>query len=197
MRGTGPPAATNTITRAELVALLQFLDDTVDSTRWNKVATDSLAGMYLIQKAIMHPHSLTDHPHQELLSAIRARLRARYHPVHIYKVKSHSGIIGNEMADIGAVLAGASNCDHVTVGLEGDRQGYWPVATATQTNRDGRTTSTRIVPGSLTTDVKKICHGKLKLGYADTKGTYFTAWHRILPKLDRAISNAFLTARKP
>jgi len=99
--GKGP---TNTINRAELSALhlaltlpqIAKLDE--DMT----IYTDSLCSIMLIRKMIYSPSLLTESKHLEILQAIvsaitlRALAGAR---TSILKVKSHSGVAGNEHAD--------------------------------------------------------------------------------------------------
>lgn len=110
--------ATNTITRAELSAIRQALIYSTGQPEGDTGAlppeavprvhlfTDSLASMHLIQKMLRKPYLLRESKHLAILTCIRTLLLARaqhgYH-THIYKVKSHSGVRGNDEADKGAV----------------------------------------------------------------------------------------------
>ena len=47
----------------------------------------------------MQPRTIKLHKHVELLKQIRARIQAAQSKVYLYKVKAHSGVVGNEGAD--------------------------------------------------------------------------------------------------
>eukprot|EP00983_Pelagomonas_calceolata_P009806 317667-Pelagomonas_calceolata.AAC.1 len=85
--GRGP---TNTINRAEpagfLVALQKGPTD---------IASDSASCLFQISKQILNPMRMRDHLHAELIQATSILLEHSPQPVNFYKVKSHSGIIGN------------------------------------------------------------------------------------------------------
>eukprot|EP00775_Hariotina_reticulata_P002296 gene2296-biopygen3834 len=67
------------------------------------IATDSLASMYQIWKWITRPQDLREHRHASILHDICRIVEASPVPIHIWKVKSHIGIVGNEKADRAAV----------------------------------------------------------------------------------------------
>eukprot|EP00775_Hariotina_reticulata_P006532 gene6532-biopygen8330 len=67
------------------------------------IATDSLASMYQIWKWITRPQDLREHRHASILHDICRIAEASPVPIHIWKVKSHIGIVGNEKADRAAV----------------------------------------------------------------------------------------------
>ena len=86
-RGLG---ATNTINRAELVAICYSLGlpgaDRV-------IATDGLASMYMIHNEVHHPSNNIHSPHKALLERIASLLTARAEAgyfTHIIKVKVHT-----------------------------------------------------------------------------------------------------------
>ena len=110
--------ATNTITRAELVAILQALQEV--NGQPCVIATDSKASMHMIQNQLFNPSKLRNSPHSRLLSAIgnvlRDRARAKVHTT-IVKVKSHIGVHGNEMADKLANAARESADVTISVGI--------------------------------------------------------------------------------
>ena len=92
--------ATNTITRAELVAISCALDVAMGEDC--VIATDSKASMHMIQNQLLNPARHRQHAHRELLADIARRLLARAaagHSTHIVKVKAHTGVHGNEQAD--------------------------------------------------------------------------------------------------
>jgi ribonuclease HI len=113
-------AEVNTINRAELAAIKVALEvapelllpadrlatpspttNSEDSAARStlNIATDSLTSMYQIWKWITRPLDLQEHRHKSILQAIGRTIEASAVPVHIWKVKSHIGIVGNETAD--------------------------------------------------------------------------------------------------
>ena len=93
---------TNTIMRAELAAIYAVLLHPSNATRECTIATDSKAYMQAIHKQIHCPMGNQTNTHVVLLKAITVILLERAQhglSTTIIKVKSHIGIIGNEMAD--------------------------------------------------------------------------------------------------
>ena len=90
----------NTITRAELCAILvavQVGDQPIET-----IATDSLASIHIISKHLDNPISHRYYKHRELLDEIVTALLDRAqngHQTNFVKVKSHTGIVGNDHAD--------------------------------------------------------------------------------------------------
>ena len=128
--GTGGPGVTNTITRAELIALLHALNRTRDADE--TIATDSLTSMHLIKGHLTDPQRYTFHKHRHLLEEITGRLvqrsRKGLHTT-MLKVKSHIGIAGNEAADeLANRAAAASHTPHtITGGTHPYQHLYWPM----------------------------------------------------------------------
>ena len=97
--GVGP---TNTIMRAELIAVYAVLHHASTSSAKCTIATDSKAAMHAIYKQIHNPRGNQYNTHRELLRAIALALLHRAQTglsTDIIKVKSHIGIEGNEAAD--------------------------------------------------------------------------------------------------
>jgi ribonuclease HI len=67
------------------------------------IATDSLTSMYQVKKTINRPQDVREHRHLQLLKHIVKTITNSTCTVHIWKVKSHVGVVGNEMADATAV----------------------------------------------------------------------------------------------
>ena len=107
----GGKRETRTIMRAELAAIyasLLHLLQRRPPLKATSIFTDSLASIYLIQRALRAPATLTECKHFPLLRRIRTLLLVCARSgilVHIQKVKSHIGVSGNEAADAGAALA--------------------------------------------------------------------------------------------
>ncbi|MGQ3168986.1 MAG: RNase H family protein [Hydrogenophaga sp.] len=83
-----------TINRAELTAILSALQAGA-----RRIATDSLCSLYQIRRALANPMSLRTHRHKDILAEIATILTNSQDAVHLFKVRAHSGIIGNEGAD--------------------------------------------------------------------------------------------------
>jgi ribonuclease HI len=89
--GSGP---TLTINRAELAAVL-----VAPQKGYTEIATDSAKSLFQIIKQLLNPMAVLHHLHRELLKDIVILIQSSPSPVTFYKVKSHSGIIGNKGAD--------------------------------------------------------------------------------------------------
>ena len=63
------------------------------------IFTDSLNSIYLINNHIQHPTSQHHHPDKLLIAAIVRKIYWTPHKIHIHKVRAHTGITGNELAD--------------------------------------------------------------------------------------------------
>ena len=181
---TGPPGAASTIMRAELAAIYAVLDHS------DNILTDSAAAIHLIRQAVDRPHLIADHLHGPLLLAIVEKIGQKPNITHIRKVKSHLGIVGNEMADICANKAarGESNTPAVTVGSEPFKDRHWPATCKTLADQ---TTTYSPLP-NIKQALKKSCR-IYRLGNADLAGIYASSWAAIAPETDGVISNTFLT----
>ncbi|KAJ9528306.1 hypothetical protein QJQ45_014278 [Haematococcus lacustris] len=84
----------NTINKAELTAIHAAITAGV-----KRIATDSLCSIYQIRRALANPMSLITHRHNDILTAIATLIIDSPDTIHFYKVRAHSGIIGNEGAD--------------------------------------------------------------------------------------------------
>jgi hypothetical protein len=63
------------------------------------IFTDSVNSIYLLMNHIQHPTSQHHHPDKILIAAIIHQIYLTPHFVHIHKVRAHTGIKGNEIAD--------------------------------------------------------------------------------------------------
>jgi ribonuclease HI len=63
------------------------------------IFTDSLNSLYLINTQIKHPTQQNNHPNKKILTSIVNILKNRIATTHLYKVRAHTNIIGNEEAD--------------------------------------------------------------------------------------------------
>ena len=85
--------------------------------------TDSLTGIYLIQQAIYTPERIRTHKHKQILTEIVHLLVSGTQPVEIYKVRAHTGVLGNEKVDKLAKEAHDLTSDDATDFLDGGSTG--------------------------------------------------------------------------
>ena len=64
-----------------------------------EIATDSASSLFQTWKQLLNPMAVLHHLHRELLKGIVYLIQSSPSPVTFFKVKSHSGFIGNEGAD--------------------------------------------------------------------------------------------------
>ena len=187
---------TNTINRAELSAILHALTHHEVGDPWEElhIYTDSLCSIYMIRRILDTPWTLRESKHYDLLrrilDALHTRAQAGGH-THIYKVKSHNGVEGNEKADTGAKKA-ALEPDSCTIVEGADNDPYskrpWAcIAPTTTTDTDGPLPPPNFLP-SLKDGVKRAITPLISGGMA-TKGFYAEAWEKAVPGMHKP-SNA-------
>jgi ribonuclease HI len=188
----GPQVMQNTINRAELVGILTALQQGM-----TKVLTDSACSIYQIHKHLTRPQDHHQHQHRTLLGEIVHIIRDSPTAVYIGKVKSHIGVVGNEIADEIAVAV-AKGQEGEVEDMEGvteygkdsnDRDSmYWPaeVKQLYRTETDDITGEIRKVPSrkkyrplqDLKADTHAASKKKRKLGQANRDTIRFEAWDR-------------------
>ena len=87
---------TNTISHAELAAKAVA----VIHIYYSHIAIYSLTSLHQIKKQLSHPNLLHHHIQGDVLRFIAKAIHQSPSPIHLFKVKSHAGIIGNEHADV-------------------------------------------------------------------------------------------------
>lgn len=90
----GESAFDDTINRAELAAIHVAI-----SHGAKLIATDSQTSIDQILKITRRPQDLREHRHYQLLQDIARLISQTQEPIQLFKVKSHVGIVGNEIAD--------------------------------------------------------------------------------------------------
>ena len=89
------------ILRAELTAILETIiyNNSICPHETSHIFTDNLNSIYLIKIQITYPSQHNNHPNKIILSEIVTQLQRRIQPLTIYKVRAHSRIQGNEIAN--------------------------------------------------------------------------------------------------
>jgi ribonuclease HI len=202
----GPQAQQNTINRAELVGILY-------ARRHGAlhIATDSLTSMYQLRKMVQRPQDMREHQHRRLLEQIVATIQTSEQPVHLWKVKGHAKLVGNECADELAKGAASSSIPEgaCTVYDEPSNERsdqHWPhEVTEEERQPSARAGPCGQVPAGkrvrrtplvdLGKALKAVSHKHCKLGRAKRDTLYFEKWTSTAPLRDAAASNAFMTSR--
>jgi len=185
--------ATNTITRAELIAILVALQQSEIQCSDIMIATDSQASLYMINKQLYEPRKHAECKHKTLLAEIVSLLIRRAqngYKTTLAKVKCHIGIEGNEEADklAGEAVTG-SRCDQEQpLGYLGLMDMIWPIKTDTQAAPDRPRIHWQVA--NLTHDVKKKTAPTCQTGLTN-KTVYVKAWADVQPYTLSAASNAF------
>ena len=122
---------------------------------------------------------------------------AKGQPIHIYKVKSHTGVVGNEIADelATSVAKGTEKPDtHVEDASNPHQSQYWPHHTQDAVEQADPVARPQPLT-DMNASLRKICHGIYHMGTANTATTYYAAAQAAAGMIDMAVSNKFLTAR--
>ena len=132
------------------------------------IITDSLNNIYLINNHIQHPTSQHHHPDKLLIAANVRQIYWTPHTIHIHKVRAHSCITGNEIADTlaneGTLMEKPTNTPHIHIA---HTTPYW-LASCPTTTHDG---AIRNLHSFITKERKN--H---EIGMAITKFPYVDKW---------------------
>lgn len=188
--------AAASVNRAEAAAVWYALSHRLGPN----IATDSATVLYQIRNALLRPGKLAHNSNRLVIQAIVDAIDSSNEHVHLYKVKAHTGIPGNEYADAAARQA-------VTRLTEGDRSlPCCPVANENPTasllwphhHVTGRSTQPVGQAGvpvkDLSQHLVQAVHESSRLGYSDTQGVYYKSWSSITAEADGKRSNTITTA---
>ena len=81
----------NTINRAERTGIAAAL-----SSNCTDIATDSACSLSQIRKQLLYPEMQRKHTHSKLLEHTSSLIEKSVTPIHFFKVKAHTGVIGNK-----------------------------------------------------------------------------------------------------
>ncbi|KAL6745995.1 hypothetical protein V8C86DRAFT_2958086, partial [Haematococcus lacustris] len=161
--------ATNTITRAELAAIKAALDQ-----GHTHIATDSLTAMFQIRMAVLQPMRLHLHKHKDILTTIVQTIKASPTTIHLFKVRAHNGIIGNEYADHTAKLAAQHDNHDITI--PGCKDPYHDTHWLQTPGKEDHPPRPL---GDLMGSLKTHMHIRHRLGLANQDSIYYEAWQSI------------------
>jgi ribonuclease HI len=197
--GKGP---TKTITRAELSATHITLThpDAPQPHEDIHLYTDSACSMHMIRRIMDAPWTLRESKHFQLLNNILDALRTRAEAggqTYIYKVRSHTGVAGNEAADVGAVYAAKNpNKTNTTEHSENDpySKRTWAAHVPTKA-KAGAPGPAEEVPlryvSSLRDGIKKSISQETSGGATANTGIYDTSWSEAIPAMHKPSSFNF------
>ena len=176
--GDGP---TNTITRAEGAAIWYTLKHGLGTT----IATDSSTVLYQVRNMLHRPARMQQCKNRPLISQIVDYIRASPHHITLQKVKAHTGIPGNELADDAARHAtrlvqyttDMPSCD--TDPHPPSHTQFWPVPMSAEDGSECEQAAPRLAYiGDLGKGLKAFLHDKHRVGYSNTDSVYYQAWAR-------------------
>ena len=199
----------NTINRAELaaidVALKTALENTVAEPDVH-IATDSLASIYQVRRANTRPQDIREHRHLNIINSIADAIGSHTGVVHLWKVRSHIGIVGNEIADETAVAVSRGAADkkeisHYSTPSNNRSDMYWLYEEVEIEPDNGPTTAHVQAEAqhvftplpNLADALKARTHKLRKLGSSKQDTIYFKAWKDARPTLDDKHSHLFMT----
>eukprot|EP00798_Chlamydomonas_sp_ICE-L_P014832 gene14832-biopygen23857 len=189
----GGQGITADINRAELVAIQQALiHSEIDEEL--TIYSDSLCSLQLINLHIYHPSRTRENKHRDLLQDIAIHIINKQNAAattRLLKVRSHSGIIGNDEADTLAKEAttGYNVIGPVKTGEHAHLNMHWPsVQPPKSINGDQ---PPRHPANNLTKGIKANLPTPLHTGHANTTGIYASMWEQANPFLLPQASNRF------
>jgi ribonuclease HI len=196
--GEGP---TNTITRAESAAIHEALQ------YGTNIATDSAACMYQLRNMMMKPMRMRHHKNKHMLMSILHKVQASGQTVRIFKVKAHTGVLGNEYADEAAKKAtellanDKSSQQPVTCSADASppyTDMFWPVLASSSQLEDDDAHGKRgpVWLDDINGALKRHLHPIHKLGHSNTDSMYYKLWQQTVPEADCRASNAYLQSAK-
>lgn len=192
---------TNTINRAELVAIYKAIDLGLG----NNIASDSASSIYQIIKQIRHPRLQNKHKHRPLLDALADLIRnlPASQCITLIKVKAHSGLVGNWHADVAAKQAAQAK-DQVQYTVDNHSQPpwgtmHWPYHSTTETQEEQNPPSvpTQLQPfENINAALKSHLLRIHRLGASNQRTVYHQSLQRTAPLAVPEISHKFMRDKR-
>ena len=174
--GKGP---TLTIYRAKFAAVL------VAVQKGNtEIATDRASSPFQVRKQLLNPMAVLHHLHRELLKDIVDLIQSSPSTITFYKVKSHSGIIGNEVTDYLAHKAAFNQISYIFLPPATDP--FYDLFWLSAPNKDGSLAEALRVLTNLQDKLKHHMHGYHYLGEAYTDKLLYKLWQKLHDTPERA-----------
>ena len=183
------PGPVHTINRAEMLAIHEAL------RHWEQcdnvsIATDTANAMKSINKQPRNPHKHNEHVHKNLLEAIAKLLLSRARralSTSLFKVKSHIGIHGNELAD--QIAGGATESWEIDMSNHFvepyDDMPWLRSITKDDHGSDREDPFLRDLRDSL----KTVIHDQQRLGQTNQQAKYVQYWGEVLKHVRQDISS--------
>jgi hypothetical protein len=217
-QGEGADITCNTICRADWaalhVAITQYGTTHIRGDGKLHVATDSLGSMHRLAKMITRPQDQKEHRHRQVLEALASAVKDHPCTIHLWKVNSHTGIIGNDGAvqvgrrelpdtqvlhtyDSWAPSYGMIHWDWVyDTPSNSRRQMYWPYKETSKGRPSGEIVKVTTPLPDMQEALKHEAHTCAKLGSATRDGIYASSWMNVADKLHHPASHAFMNSSK-
>jgi len=168
------------------------------------IATDSLSPLHQIRKHLFYPELHRHHAQGDILKILMQIIRNSPNPVHLFKVRSHAGIAGNECADVVAkyqatqVNANLADTGMPCAGISGNpfHNIIWLAyekdipsdATSSRPSNLPAPKLTYFSISNLYDALKTYMHSKHKLGHANRTTGYYPYYKGLLPLAHKDIS---------
>jgi hypothetical protein len=193
----GGAGATNTITRAEGAAVWYALHEGLGTT----IATDSAAVLYQIRNMLHRPARMQHCKNKPLIDDIVNIIRCSPHHVRLQKVKAHTGIPGNELADDAArhatrLLQYSDAMPSCGVDPRPPSHSiFWPLPIKSDDPVGDKATAKHCI-GDLGKSLKMYLHEKHRVGYSNTSSVYYQAWANTVSAAHPRHSNLLMQSGK-
>jgi hypothetical protein len=149
-----------------------------------EIATDSASSLFQIRKQLLNPMAVLHHLHRELLKDILKLIQFSPSTVTFYKVKSHSGIIGNEGAGHLAHKEAVNQTSDVSLLPATDP--FYELSWLSVPNKVGSHAEELRVLTNLQDKLKHHMHAHHYLGEANTDTLLYKLWQKLHDTPQRA-----------
>jgi len=152
--------------------------------------------MWDVLEQLLYPEMQRKHTHPKLLEHIASLIKKSKTPIHFFKVKAHTGVIGKECADVIAKHAALHNHGHDVTVPPPTPDGnpfshmYWVAAEDVATT--ACPTSTKLAPlPNIKDKLKQHMTAQHRLKDANTDSGYYRWWMNMLSTANTKTSNTF------